>query len=916
MAPPLGTNEVAQVVEPPKVPARSRVCWSDVRSPPARSRPVGMEAPGFREALLRGISPLGLGCIVACVTRTAAESIRELEAHTSQLAKDKEALTGRLLDAELIGQVSERLLSVSRPEEAVQAGLERLTALLQLEACLAGELTPAGLEIRFASLARGGALSGGRLVPLDPRVRNEIGLGPVLLDETEARRLGPWPEPLASQGPAAVLIVSAPSTLLPRGAFVFLDTASGTRLRSAIPFLQRAIGAIGARIDNLSLLSDFQQLNESLRAGIEQRTRALQESERRLRRLEVMASESRDPIIFVRATDGLILDANAAAIQLYGYTLADLRDMTVSALRAPSERETTSQDLARVTEWGILFSTLHQRRDGSTIPVEVSARAAEVDGVRTIVSVVRDVSERRAAEEALRRSEERFRTAFATSPDSININRLADGVFVAINQGFTRLTGWAEADVLGRSSLELGIWPDPGDRQRLIEGLQARGFVENLESDFRLKDGRVGVGLMSARVLELGGVVHILSVTRDITGMRRAEQERDRMAEQLRQAQKLEAIGQLAGGVAHDFNNLLTVILGSVSMFRADLAAGQAPQADDVEQIEQAGLRARDLTRQLLAFARKQPVSRTIVDLNRVVGGSEKLLRRVLGEFVALDVSLDPGLGCITADVGQLEQVVLNLAVNARDAMPDGGVLSISTRNLEAGAGSGPGQVPPLAGAEVGLVVRDTGVGMTPEVKARIFEPFFTTKGIGEGTGLGLATVYGIVTQWGGSIKVDSAPGAGTTFEIRFPRTEQGSPTPDPEPPPGLVRGAGTIVVVEDEPAVRRVVARALEGGGYRVLTAAGGEEALRVLEAEARPADLLVTDLILPGMSGRALAEAARARNAVARVLFVSGYAKEPLRGRSELDAGMELLPKPFTADVLLARVRDLLERPGHGNA
>ncbi len=448
---------------------------------------------------------------------------------------------------------------------------------------------------------------------------------------------------------------------------------------------------------------------------------------------------------------------------------------------------------------------------------------------------------------------------------------------------------------------------DPADRQRLVDGLRASGVVENLEARFRFKDGRTILGLMSARILLLDGVPHILSVTRDITAMRQAEAERSRLAEQLGQSQKLEAIGQLAGGVAHDFNNLLTVILGCASTLKADLPAGFGHLADDLGQIEEAGQRARDLTRQLLAFARKQPVVKSSIDLNRVVEGSEKLLRRVLGEHIELDVALDPGLWWLQGDVGQLEQVILNLAVNARDAMPDGGTLFLSTSNRR---GAAPGvAAEPDPGEFVQLAVRDTGIGMSPEVRGRLFEPFFTTKSPGRGTGLGLATVYGIVKQWGGFIHVESSPGAGSLFEVGFPRTQASPASAEPLPGPARAGGTETVLLVEDEPAVRRVAARVLRLGGYRVLVAEGGPAALRLLAEESRPVDLLVTDVVMPGMSGRVLAEQVRSRSGATRVLFVSGYALDLVGDGGALDGGDELLEKPFTTEALLARVRALLD-------
>jgi len=532
--------------------------------------------------------------------------------------------------------------------------------------------------------------------------------------------------------------------------------------------LEQRLRELEARASRLAL--DNQALAE--------RTRALTESERHLRLFQILASRSRDAILFIRADDGRILEANEGASGLYGYPRAVLQAMTMADLRAPEDLPRLQEQLRLASQSGARFEARHRRRDGSMVDVEISAQPADVDGARAVVSVIRDISQRKATETALLQSEARFRAAFATSPDAINLNRLEDGIYVAINQGFTRLTGWTEADVLGRSSLDLDIWVDRAERERLVAGLRASGRVENLEASFRFKDGRIRIGLMSAQVLSLDGVPHILSVSRDITAIRQAEVERNALADQLRQSQKLEAIGRLAGGVAHDFNNLLTVVLSTTAVLKEDLAAGRAPTMRELDEIEAAGQRARDLTRQLLGFARKQVVDPVPLDLNRVLRSSETLLRRALGDGVILDVRPAPGLGLTMADAGQIDQVLLNLAINARDAMPGGGRLILETNN--AGENRGDAVQDPLGetGSWVRLAVRDTGSGMSPDVRAHIFEPFYTTKESGKGTGLGLAVVHGIVSQAGGHIHVESVQGQGSTFVICLPRVEREASAP------------------------------------------------------------------------------------------------------------------------------------------
>jgi PAS domain S-box-containing protein len=509
----------------------------------------------------------------------------------------------------------------------------------------------------------------------------------------------------------------------------------------------------------------------------------------------------------------------------------------------------------------------------------------------------------------LRESEERFRVAFRTSPDSININRLDDGVFVAVNEGFTRMTGWSEAEVLGRSSLDVPVWEDPADRARLVAGLKKDGCVRNLEAVFRRKDGSLLSGLMSARLIGLRGEPYLLSITRDISDWKRAEEEREGLKAGLHQAAKMEAIGQLAGGVAHDFNNLLTVILSGAEALEHDLAGGSQAEREIVDEIGAAGRRARDLTRQLLAFARRQVIAPVPLDLNTLVRDSERLLRRVLGEDVALVATLQPALWPVRCDPGQIEQVVLNLAVNARDAMPAGGRLTIETSNYDVAEmhrALFPGIEP---GPYVRLAVHDSGTGMSPEVKGHVFEPFFTTKPVGKGTGLGLATVYGIVNQSGGFIRVESEPGYGTSFEVLFPRIAEVAGPVEPPAPVSTGHGTETVLVVEDDPQVRAVTVRSLRAGGYLVLAASDGREALE-LGAQAKGLlRLVVTDVVMPGLDGRALADELRRHHPELRVLYVSGHAEEAIVKRGVLDPGIEFLPKPFTASSLLARVRAVLD-------
>jgi nitrogen-specific signal transduction histidine kinase len=398
---------------------------------------------------------------------------------------------------------------------------------------------------------------------------------------------------------------------------------------------------------------------------------------------------------------------------------------------------------------------------------------------------------------------------------------------------------------------------------------------------------------------------YLLMYLRDIT-------ERKSLEDQLRLAQKMEAVGQLAGGIAHDFNNLLTAILGSTELLLASTDTDD-PRRDDVQEIGRAAHRASGLVRQLLAFSRKQVMQPRLVNLNAIVREMGGMLRRLVGERITLRLDLDPALGDLTADPGQLEQVIANLGVNARDAMPDGGILTIATANVSRVGLTGVSDDGIPAGPLVVLIVKDTGIGMDEHVLAHLFEPFFTTKELGRGTGLGLATVYGIVRQSGGQIQVSSRLGEGSTFTVYFPRIDDPAGARQavpgvPEPAPG---GTETVLVVEDEEAVRHLICRVLRAKGYRVLDAPNAESALLVAGATAAPIDLLVTDMVMPGMGGTTLAAELVAVRPAMRVLFITGYAPEAVERRGRLPEDAGLLEKPFSADQLARRVREILAAP-----
>ena len=419
--------------------------------------------------------------------------------------------------------------------------------------------------------------------------------------------------------------------------------------------------------------------------------------------------------------------------------------------------------------------------------------------------------------------------------------------------------------------------------------------------------------ILSSRYAADNSSEYSVVVVQDITDRKRAQKEIADLGEQLRQSQKMEAIGRLAGGIAHDFNNLLTLIKGYAHLSLLELKEND-PLKDSIEGIKKASERAADLTRQLLAFSRRQVMEMKVLDLNTLLRDLDKMLRRVIGENIELGTRLADDLGRVKADPGQLEQVILNLAVNARDAMPSGGKLTIETANVEMDEAFARAHIEVSPGRYVQLAVRDTGVGMTPEVQERVFEPFFTTKEKGKGTGLGLSMVYGIVKQSGGNIWLDSAPGQGTTFRIYLPRVdepveelaEKGAEKGAAE---DLPRGPETVLVVEDDPEVLELSVRILNRQGYRVWQAVNGVEALRICEQHKEPIDLMLTDVVMPQMGGKELAEKVQPLRPQMKVLFTSGYMDDAVVHKGILNSGSHFLQKPFSPTVLAHKVREVLD-------
>jgi PAS domain S-box-containing protein len=757
---------------------------------------------------------------------------------------------------------------------------------------------------------------------------------------------------------------------------------------------------------------------------------------------ELRASEARKAAILETALDavitmdpeGRILEFNRAAEEMFGYERADITGRTVAETIVPdSMREGHHRGLARYLGTGeasILGKRVElkgRRSDGSEFPVELSITTVQLDRRQLFTAYLRDITARKEAQEALRKSEERFRALVENSSDGVCLLDRA-GVIQYSSPSSERVLGWSPEERHGRGVIEM-VHPEDAERAQAFFArcLDAAAVPSTLELRGLHKDGgwRL-VEVVAANHLDDPVVGAVVLNYRDVTQRRRAEDsvreaarqfravfdgaldamviaddegryvevnaaacglyglsrsallghwigdyvapgvdveatwaafrkegrgkgemslvrpdgrvrevefaasadflpgshlavfrditQRRHLEEQLRQAQKIEAVGRLAGGVAHDFNNLLNVITGYGQMLFRRLADG--PEREKTRAILQAADRAAGLTRQLLAFSRKQVLEPKVLNLNAVVAGMDEMLRRLIGEDIELQAELAPDLGRTKADPGQIEQVLMNLVVNARDAMPRGGRLTLETTNSEMDETYVRDHLGAQPGRYVALAVCDTGLGMDAETQKHIFEPFFTTKEKGKGTGLGLATVYGIVKQSEGYIWVDSEPGAGTTVRVYLPRVEGEEEAAEPHRSAGAeqapARGTETVLLVEDEDMVRRMTREVLEGAGYQVLEASSGFEALRVSAGHGGRLHVMLTDVVMPGMSGRELAERLAPVRPGMKVLYMSGHTDDAIFHHGVTQAGTGFLQKPFTPDALERRIRELLEQPG----
>lgn len=594
------------------------------------------------------------------------------------------------------------------------------------------------------------------------------------------------------------------------------------------------------------------------------------------------------------------LAVNESAVRHYGFSRREFLNMTIRDIRPEEEIPALLNAVAHPIE-GLTGAEVwrHRKKDGTLIDVEITSHELPFRGRQAELVLVHDITQTKKSQENLRLSEERFAKAFRSSPLPVTISTRAEGRYLDVNDAFLKMTGYERDQVVGHTATELNFWLEPQERAEMIQQIAEHSGVTRFETKVRTRSGDVRLAEISAELIELDGRPCVLAITHDVTEAKRLE-------EQFRQAQKMEAVGRLAGGIAHDFNNMLSVIIGYSELLQERFDAG--PARKGVDEIQKAAERAASLTRQLLAFSRRQILLPRVLNLTGVVDNLSKMLRHMIGEDIELTVVPGPSLGSVKADPVQMEQVIMNLAVNARDAMPQGGKLIIATSNAdldEAQASQYPSLRP---GSYVLLAVSDTGCGMSEETLLHIFEPFYTTKGPGKGTGLGLSMVHGVVTQSGGSIWVYSELGRGTTFKLYLPRVDEAASLEQPKTERPIARGSETILLVEDEEPLRVLAAGILENNGYSVLLASDGREAMK-LAKEHRYIDLLVTDVVMPGQSGSELAAALTHFLPKLKLLYMSGYTSDLITQHGVLETEATLLEKPFTKNALLNKVRTVLD-------
>ncbi|BBO77294.1 hypothetical protein DSCW_47110 [Desulfosarcina widdelii] len=638
---------------------------------------------------------------------------------------------------------------------------------------------------------------------------------------------------------------------------------------------------------------------------------ALQASEARLRTL----IDTLPDLVWLKDPQGVFLFCNKRLERLFGVEEADIvgktdydfLDRELADFFREKDQTAMAAGEACVNEEEHTFADDGHRELVETIKTPMVDDQGNIIGV---LGIARDITNRKRFEERIRLSEEKFSKIFTMAPDVIAITRLKDGKIIDVNIGFEETTGWKRDEVIGRTSTDIHFWADPSARADMVAELVAGRDVLDREMEFLRKDGTRRTGIYSARMIRISDELTLIFVLQDTTRSRRLEAERRKLEAQLQQSQKLEAIGVLAGGVAHDFNNMLGAIIGYAELAMQTLDSSD-PVRKHFHKILDAGQRSANLTRQLLAFARKQTVEPVVLDLNEAIEGILKMLRRIIGENIELAWMPATGQCTVRMDPSQLDQILANLCVNARDAIEEVGKVTIKTGTAMFDEDSCMAFADCLPGEYVRLSVSDDGCGMDRETQDHIFEPFFTTKGIGQGTGLGMATVYGIVKQNEGFIQLTSEPGIGTTFDIYLPRQSAKAEIAGSDATGETIpRSRGeTVLMVEDDMTMREMGLMMLQRLGYNVLPAATPGEAIRMVEKDGSDIHLFVTDVVMPEMNGRELADLLLEVRPGMKHLFMSGYTADVIAHRGVLDEGVNFIQKPFSLKDLAFKIREVLD-------
>jgi PAS domain S-box-containing protein len=672
-------------------------------------------------------------------------------------------------------------------------------------------------------------------------------------------------------------------------------------LARLLPAVEREIQEAAARHQKRQMEAALHQAGEAINV--------------REARLQGIIGSAMDAIISVNDRQRIVV-FNQAAEKMFGCPAIEALGSSLDRFLPPQYREIHYEHIRQFGAAGITSRSMHSpgilnalRSNGEVFPIEATISQVQAGGEKLFTVILRDITERKRTEEALRQSEERLRAMYLHA--AVGIEQVGkDGRLLMVNPAFRSLLGYSESEMLGKTSKEIS---HPEDRERearmVASMLDGKRDFYALEKRYLHKDGSpVWASVTSSLIKDAAGQpLSRVTIIQDIAERKRAEL----LEAQLQQSQKLESLGQLAGAVAHDFNTLLNIMLGYAGLLLHELPRND-PRRARVEQIEASAQSAAQLTRQLLAFSRKQAFVPQVIDLRRTVEGLQPMLQRLLPEDIQVDVQCSPEPCPIKVDPGQMQQVVLNLATNARDAMPQGGKLTIEVSTVELSDGYAQRHAPMASGRYQMVAVSDTGSGMNSETQAHMFEPFFTTKPPGKGTGLGLSTIYGIVKQSGGDIWVYSEPGLGSIFKVYLPRSSDPIEDAEPlRPPSPNVGGNETILLVEDSGPLRQLTRELLTQVGYVVLEASDGLDAIRLSQAHQGEIHLLLTDVVMPKMRGPEVAMRIVKQRPHTAIILLSGYTEEAV-SQMENAGRMTLIEKPFTADTLLQTVRQLLDDIG----